>query len=176
MIGSGLIVGFFFDGYRVLKGRLDFPAWIVFFFDIIYGTFSGIFIFLLLVWINYGQLRFTIYLFFLLGLWFYYLILSSLLIKFWLILYELIYQVIIIFFHLLHVLVIKPIIYIYKFSIWILTTAETVIKGFLQLLKSILWPVGRFFFSPVKLQTNKIKSRLKKKEGFLSRLTNLFKR
>ena len=176
MVVSGFVIGLFFDGYRVLKGKLAFPSWLVFFIDIIYGGLSGIFIFMLLVWINHGQLRITIYLFFLFGLGIYYYTLSLVIIKFWVMLYELIFQLIILIVRIIHVFIIVPIIYLYKLSSWVIMMLITIVLFSFQFLQKIILFFGRFFYSPVKKQTNKIKSKFGKKEGFLGRLTNLFKK
>jgi spore cortex biosynthesis protein YabQ len=72
MIGSGLGLGFFFDIYRVLTGKLEIKRWLIAILDIIYGLAAAVIVFRVLYYSNYGQLRFFIFFGLLLGIYLYY--------------------------------------------------------------------------------------------------------
>ncbi|GBF11392.1 spore cortex biosynthesis protein YabQ [Tepidibacillus sp. HK-1] len=157
MIGSGFFVGMIFDSYRELKKEIDLPQWIVFIFDVSFGVFSALFIFRLLLWSNDGQLRLSILLTFIIGLWFYYITISKIILKFWSKLYHLIKTIWVLVIHAINILVIKPVILIYKLFISILT-----------FLFAMFIPILKFI--------QKFSTRVKQKAGFSSFLKKLFTR
>lgn len=72
MIGSGLGLGFFFDIYRVLTGKLNLKRWVIAILDIVYGMVAAAAVFRVLYYSNFGQLRFFIFFALLLGIYIYY--------------------------------------------------------------------------------------------------------
>lgn len=78
MLASGGIMGIAFDSYRVVSGQLRFPRWSVHALDLLYWLAAALFVFRTLYHSNQGELRFYVFLGLFLGIWIYFLLLSSL--------------------------------------------------------------------------------------------------
>ncbi len=72
MFGSGFLLGAILDTYQALRIRLRLRGWIVSLIDLLYWFGSAGLVFLLLMWSNWGQLRFYIFIAILAGLFCYY--------------------------------------------------------------------------------------------------------
>ncbi|OYD06357.1 spore cortex biosynthesis protein YabQ [Paludifilum halophilum] len=72
MLGSGWLMGFLLDTYRVFRHRFRLRGWVVSFVDLLYWTVAAGLVFGLLMWSNWGELRFYIFVAVLLGLLAYY--------------------------------------------------------------------------------------------------------
>lgn len=60
MMGSGLMMGLMLDLYRVLKARFHMWGWVVSLVDLLYWAVAASMVFGLLLWSNWGELRFTV--------------------------------------------------------------------------------------------------------------------
>lgn len=145
MILSSLCIGVFFDGFRVLKGKMYFPKIIVFLIDIGFGVFSALLVFYFLIWVNDGQLRGVMVLTFFIGLFIYYLTLSKSIVRIWGIFYSILSQLIKTIYKIIDFTILRPITSIYKLLVIILTFIISIIgfigqfikKLFLRIYKSI---------------------------------------
>ncbi|MBA4495810.1 spore cortex biosynthesis protein YabQ [Paenactinomyces guangxiensis] len=72
MFSSGLLLGVILDTYRVLKARFRLRGWVVSLIDLLYWTVSAGLVFSLLMWSNWGQLRFYIFVAVCMGFFLYY--------------------------------------------------------------------------------------------------------
>ena len=72
MVGSGLILGVVLDAYRVLKERFRLRGWVVSLVDLLYWVAAASLVFHLLVWSNWGELRFYVFVAVLAGFWIYF--------------------------------------------------------------------------------------------------------
>ncbi|WP_131924855.1 spore cortex biosynthesis protein YabQ [Hazenella coriacea] len=72
MLSSGLLLGVILDTYRVLKTRFRLRGWVVSLIDLLYWTVSAALVFSLLMWSNWGELRFYIFVAICTGLFLYY--------------------------------------------------------------------------------------------------------
>lgn len=72
MVGSGLILGVALDTYRVLKERFRLRGWVVSLVDLLYWVAAASLVFHLLVWSNWGELRFYVFVAVLAGFWIYF--------------------------------------------------------------------------------------------------------
>ena len=72
MVGSGLILGVALDAYRVLKERFHLRGWVVSLVDLLYWVAAASLVFHLLVWSNWGELRFYVFVAVLAGFWIYF--------------------------------------------------------------------------------------------------------
>jgi len=176
MLASGFIVGFFFDGYRVLKNKMNFYNWFVFIIDIFFGMFSALFIFGLLMWGNHGQLRLTIILAFLLGLWIYYKTVSKGAISLWLFIFSFIYSIWKFILKTNEILLIKPIFFLYKVILLIGGFLLSVILAFISFIKKIVTPPTTALFKKTKKRGSKLRSKIKWKAGIRSLLKKLLNR
>ncbi|MFD1395643.1 spore cortex biosynthesis protein YabQ [Kroppenstedtia eburnea] len=61
MLGSGWLMGFMLDLYRVLSRRFRLGGWAVSLVDLLYWGVSAGLVFSLLMWSNWGELRFYIF-------------------------------------------------------------------------------------------------------------------
>nr|WP_243832530.1 spore cortex biosynthesis protein YabQ [Orenia marismortui] len=82
MIIIGLIIGVFFDFYRVLRGNLNLKRIITDIFDLLFCLFTMLIIFLTLIYSNDGLIRIYIFLGVILGQIIYYYFLSNFIILF----------------------------------------------------------------------------------------------
>ncbi len=175
MLASGFIIGFCFDGYRVLKGKMNFHAWFVFIIDVFFGVFSALFIFGLLLWSNHGQLRLSILAAFLLGLWVYYQTVSKGAISLWRIIFTFIYSVWKFVLKMIDILIIKPILFLYKVLLIVggfLLSATFTVASFS---KRVVSP-SLALYTKTRRHGSRIKAKIKKKAGIRSLLKKLFKR
>lgn len=73
MFASGLLLGICLDLYRVLKGQWHLTGWVVALVDLCYWIVAGGFVFSVLLWSTWGELRFYMLLFLFAGIGVYYL-------------------------------------------------------------------------------------------------------
>lgn len=176
MVGNGFFIGIIFDGYRVLKYKIDLPKITILFIDICFGIFSAFLTFYILIWSNNGQLRLIILLFFLTGMIIYYKTLSKYIVRYWLKLYNLIYSIYITLKKIIIFAIIKPLVHLYKILLLVLSSISIAFFSLLLLIKK-----ASFYITKVtKNNSNKIQKKFQKKikngekEGLLVKLKKLF--
>ena len=175
MIAGGYIIGFFFDGYRVLRGIIKLPKVLVFIIDISFGILSAVLIFSFLLWSNHGQLRAVIILLLIASIWLYYVTLSSVSQRFWSKLYRTIYQLLHIIGKVFNLIIIKPIVLLYRTIIIIFTFLLTLFAAVGLFIKKFATVI---FGGLIKISkgTGTRMMKIKKKAGFSSLLKKIFKR
>lgn len=77
----GLVIGIFFDVFRILRKSFKTPDLITYIEDALFGVFTGIFLIFMLFVFNNGELRFYIFIALSLGLIIYLLTISKFFIK-----------------------------------------------------------------------------------------------
>ncbi|WP_309122871.1 spore cortex biosynthesis protein YabQ [Paenibacillus sp.] len=77
MMLSGAALGLLFDGYRVLSGELRFPRWIIPPLDILYWAVGTVAVFRVLFLSNGGEVRIYVFLALMIGVSFYFALLSD---------------------------------------------------------------------------------------------------
>ena len=77
----GVIIGIFFDIFRILRKSFKTPDLITYIEDLIFGLITGIFLVFILFVLNNGQLRFYIFFGLILGIILYLITISKLFIK-----------------------------------------------------------------------------------------------
>ncbi|MGI6575786.1 MAG: spore cortex biosynthesis protein YabQ [bacterium] len=88
MIATGFLVGFIFDLYRIFRGLVR-PCWFLTAAgDLIFWLIVATFTYGVLLWVNFGEVRFFIFLGIIFGLFIYYKVCSAIIIK---LIYKLIY-------------------------------------------------------------------------------------
>lgn len=60
MFASGAFLGFFLDIYRVLARRFSLRGWPITLFDLLFWLAAACFVFAVLLWSNWGEMRFYI--------------------------------------------------------------------------------------------------------------------
>lgn len=71
MFASGALLGVFLDVYRVLARRFSLRGWPVSLIDLLFWVSSACFVFGILLWSNWGEMRFYIMLAIIAGILFY---------------------------------------------------------------------------------------------------------
>lgn len=168
IIGSGFCIGILFDGFRVIKSKIKLSKWVVFFVDVNFGIFSALLIFIVLLWINYGQLRLIIFPIFFLGLWIYFLTTSKYFVKLWIIIFNILHQIWSFVLRVIQLLIIRPIIFLYKLVIIAITFLITALFAIGSISQKIL-------ITPIKMLYSKTSTKIHRKEGFSSLLKKIFK-
>jgi spore cortex biosynthesis protein YabQ len=144
MLTCGALMGMGFDTYHVFKGRSRLPGWVVFIFDLLFWVGSMGLVFLILIKVNDGLIRFPIFFGVIIGAWVYFLIGSkkyihflNRVIKFSQWLYRATLTVI-------DIILIRPILFFYRVILMLLTFLYSVLLAIL----GFLWKVTRFLTSP----------------------------
>ncbi|CAH0122001.1 spore cortex biosynthesis protein YabQ [Paenibacillus sp. CECT 9249] len=114
MLASGVCMGIVFDSYRVVSGQLYFPKWTKPVLDIVYWLLATGFVFRVLYVNNQGEVRFYVFLGLFLGVWFYFLFISSITVKIVVILIKAVKQFIWFLVRFFDVTVVRPIILLYR--------------------------------------------------------------
>ncbi|TXK78247.1 spore cortex biosynthesis protein YabQ [Paenibacillus sp. N3.4] len=163
MFVSGIALGVLFDVFRVLSGKLRLPRWSIPLVDVIYWIVATILVFQLLIYSNEGQVRIFVFLGLGIGICFYFAFLSLWVIRLTLLLIRLIVAIYRFFAKTVEIVLIKPIIGLYRLTVIILgillAVAIFLYKIVLQLIypvwRLILWmtrPAHKYFVSPVWLK------------------------
>jgi len=175
MIINSYFIGILFDGYRVLKGRIRLPSVLVFIIDVFFGVFAAIFTFNILLKLNNGQLRLSIFIIFLLGLWSYYKTVSIWFVSLW----DRIYKSIILLWQVLTTIfswtIVKPVKIIYQLTFVIVTFLVGAILWVYQLIKGIFSVIFKKAIYVGVTNGKKIIKKIGIKEGISSFFKKLFK-
>jgi spore cortex biosynthesis protein YabQ len=77
MFASGALLGVFLDVYRILTRRFTLRGWPISMIDLLFWVSSACFVFAVLLWSNWGEMRFYIMLAIIAGILFYLLLLTK---------------------------------------------------------------------------------------------------
>jgi len=144
MSTCGVLMGMGFDTYHVFKGKSRLPLWMVFLFDILFWVGSMGAVFLVLVKVNDGIIRFPIFFGMIFGAWMYFIIGSKMYIQF---LHRVIkfcqwtYRTLL---QIIDVLAVRPVLFCYRVILMVLAFLYSVLLAIL----GFLWKVARFVTSP----------------------------
>jgi len=144
MMASGTALGLLFDGYRVLSGELRFPRWIVPPLDILYWAVGTAAVFRVLYLSNGGEVRLYVFLALLIGVSFYFALLSPLFVKLFRRAIDLTRRCIRFGIRVVDALVVRPAIGLYRLCIVILgfLAALSIFLG--KLVLQLLYPLWKF--------------------------------
>ncbi len=165
MISSGLILGTVLDIYRVLKHRLRLRGWVISLIDFLYWTVATGLVFSLLMWSNWGELRFFIFVAVLVGFGIYYTWFSQGMIRWikWTI--QIIEKMILVLLRIFHLLILTPLFYLWTLFLsllyflgrilkWMGSPFYWLIKLWIQgFIKIFQWPVH--FWHRIRGRSNK---------------------
>lgn len=152
MLLSGIGMGVLFDGYRVVTNELRLPRWWLPVLDMMYWMATVVIVFRVLYASNNGEVRAYVFLGLLIGVVSYYLLLSGLVIRIvtWLI--DAVRAVIRFTLKTLDILILKPLLLLYRLVKVILGfgTAVTILllKIMVQLIRPF-WLLFRWILGPV---------------------------
>lgn len=141
MFGSGLILGILYDIYRVLSLRLRLPRWIIPLIDIIYWVVATVIVFCLLYYSNLGQVRVFIFVAMLLGVTFYFVLLSKGVRKVLHRIADILIWLGKVLVRIIDVLVIRPSLWLYRVLGWIIRLIFKVFVFLGKLMLQLLYPL-----------------------------------
>jgi spore cortex biosynthesis protein YabQ len=138
MISSGLMLGVILDTYQVLKHRFRMRGWVVSLVDLLYWSVSAALVFSLLMWSNWGELRFYVFIAVCLGFFLYYQWFSQQVIRLirWLI--DLMEKILYGIARALYILIWIPLVYLVLF-----------LRNLLRFLLQISWKFIKVLFIPI---------------------------
>ncbi|MGI6125728.1 MAG: spore cortex biosynthesis protein YabQ [Planifilum sp.] len=145
MVGSGLILGVALDTYRVLKERLRLRGWVVSLVDLLYWVAAASLVFHLLVWSNWGELRFYVFIAVLAGFWTYFTWFSDGVFRILRWLFAWLERAVQTVIRLVTVLVWLPLAYLWVLFRKVGALLWRLVRGVLQILLMPLSPLVRFF-------------------------------
>lgn len=141
MLASGLAIGLLFDLYRVLANELRFPRWLMPLLDLAYWTFATYFVFRVLFYSNYGQVRLFVFIGLFAGVAFYFAALSRTARRVirWLI--GVVKKLIWLCKRIIEIFVIGPILALYKFLTILLGFVAAIAIFLYKIVLQLLYPV-----------------------------------
>lgn len=141
MFTSGWSLGILFDIYRVVTRPMHLPRWIVGALDIVYWCAATTFVFRMLYMSNYGELRFYVFLGLLIGIGFYFGVMSKVTIEAIQFVIRCIQWVIRFLIQCFTVLVIKPIMILYQFTVTLVGFLVAVSIFLLKIVLQLFYPI-----------------------------------
>jgi spore cortex biosynthesis protein YabQ len=177
MVACGMTMGLLYDTYRVMKGQTGIRGWLVIICDLLFWASCTFLVFGTLLRINEGIVRVYLFLGMGIGAWLYFVIFQAVYVKWFLRLINLVKAIYRFIVRTIHVLIIMPIIFLYKTILAIIIGITLFIWRIFLFLYNILHRM----FSPVGRQLHKQGTRIyssskKKGAGIMTRLAKLFKR
>lgn len=145
MFLSGICIGAIFDVFRVLAGKLRLPRWTIPIVDTIYWIVATILVFRMLIYSNEGQVRIFIFLGMGIGICFYFAFLSPIIIRLTLLIIRIIVMIYRVLTRTVEILIIKPIIGLYRLTVIILGFLLAVAIFLYRIVLQLLYPMWRLF-------------------------------
>lgn len=168
-------MGLLYDTYRVMKGQTGIRGWLVIICDILFWASCLFLVFGTLLRVNDGIVRVYLFLGIGLGAWLYFSLFTSFYIKWFLRFIHLTKTLYRFLARLFHLLILKPIIFIYQTTIAILLAAALFLwrtaQFIYKLIKKALAPLGS---TSQKWGKKTIGQAKKKGAGFSKRLAKIF--
>lgn len=152
MAGSGAVMGVLFDVYRVLSGQLRPPRWLVPLLDGVYWIVATLFVFRALLYSNYGQVRFYVFLGLLFGVWVYFRLASRWTVRLTLFAIRCVKAFIRFIRRTIELVVIKPIRLLYRLVIVLFGFLAALSMFLGKIVLQLLYPLrllGRWLFKPL---------------------------
>lgn len=177
MVACGMTMGLLYDTYRVMKGQTGIRGWLVIICDLLFWASCTFLVFGTLLRINDGIVRVYLFLGMGFGTWVYFALFHKIYIVWFLRFIQLVKAIYCFIMRTIIILVIKPVIFLYKTIVAILLALGLFIWRILLFIYRVLYRI----FAPVGKGVQKQGKRLyatskKKGAGILSRLAKLFKR
>ncbi|CAM4517296.1 spore cortex biosynthesis protein YabQ [Paenibacillus endophyticus] len=145
MLLSGLGMGTVFDGYRVVTNELRFPRWWLPVLDVIYWIAAGLIVFRVLYASNNGEVRAYVFIGLAIGIVIYYFLLSRFVIAIvkWMI--GAVRKLIGFILKCLEILVVKPILLLYKVLMVIFAFGSALTIFILKIVIQLVRPFWKLF-------------------------------
>jgi spore cortex biosynthesis protein YabQ len=148
MLVSGCVLGMVFDSLRLIEARYHFPRWSIHALDLLYWVWAALYVFRNLYHSNHGELRFYVFLGLILGVLIYFWLLSTLTIRFVVMLLQTVDKVYFAGVKLFEILIIAPLKLVFK-AVRLLFGFLWVTLLFLLRMLLPLWKLLKFFLLPL---------------------------
>lgn len=152
MAGSGAFLGMLFDVYRVLAGQFRPPRWLVPVLDVVYWMAGTVFVFRALLYSNYGQVRFYVFIGLIFGVWIYFALASRFTTKIVLFAIRIVKWTIRFIRRTIELVIVKPIVLAYKLIVVLLGFLSALSIFLLKVVLQLLYPfllLGRAIARPL---------------------------
>jgi spore cortex biosynthesis protein YabQ len=156
---SGAALGLLFDAYRVLSGEFRFPRWLIPPLDLLFWFAGTLAVFRVLYESNGGELRLYVLLALMIGLSFYFGLMSPGVIRVIRFVIKVCRQIVLFFRRLFHLLVIKPLIGLYRVAIvflGFLAALSIFLSRLVIQLAYPLWKLLSWIFRPLVSKLGKL--------------------
>lgn len=156
MCACGALMGTGYDTYQVFRGKISIPRWLIFLCDLAFWIASAGMVFIILVKVNDGIVRFPVYLGVIVGAWLYFVVGSKYYIQFLLAVIRFsqwLYRLIV---RILDIFLVKPIQFFYRLIVMIIGFILTIIVTILR----IVWKIIHFLLYPFIVIWQKMAKRL----------------
>lgn len=143
MFSSGWALGILFDVYRVVSRSLRLSRWVMSVLDIVYWIAVTLFVFKILYYSNQGEVRFFVFLGLLLGTAFYFYFISAytvIAVKTLLKLLKDLYEIVV---RCVELLVVRPIILLYKLFIIFLGILAAIAMFLFKIVVQLFYPIWK---------------------------------
>lgn len=167
MLGSGFLLGVFLDMYRVLKGQWQLTGWVVALVDLCYWILAAGWVFSVLLWSTWGELRFYMLITLFTGLGAYYLWLSRPMIKALLFVLRVVQALIRFVVALFRLFLWTPLMIVGQLGWKLIKGVSRIVIALLRGVDWILQPLVRPlkpFYEPLRPFLEKVKKRFKQKD------------
>jgi len=114
MFVSGIALGVMYDIFRIGFKLMQLARWVMPLIDLVYWIVATLFVFRVLYYSNLGQVRVFVFIALLIGLSFYFALLSGWVIRLLLFIIRLTKEVIRFLKRIFHIFVVKPVIFLYR--------------------------------------------------------------
>lgn len=138
-------MGMGFDSYQVFRGKIGFPRWLIFLCDLFFWLASVGMVFIVLVKVNDGIVRFPVYLAVIVGAWLYFLLGSKYYVQLLLAMIKFsqwLYRVVM---RILDLLIVKPIGFVYRVIAMIIGFLFSIIL----MISRTIWKIVLFLLHPL---------------------------
>ncbi|UWE03775.1 spore cortex biosynthesis protein YabQ [Laceyella sacchari] len=166
MLGSGILIGVILDFYRVVTQRFRLKRWIVSLIDLLYWMISSLLVFGLLLWSNWGELRFYLFIAICLGFLLYFRWFSQLVIRFIRVLFQLVEWMIHFLGQAVYTMVYVPLSFMAR-CLWI--CARAVARGAWTLIRWICLPLAWLLGPLVRPMWRRMRPHVDQVRSFLRR-------
>lgn len=143
MMCGGIIMGAIYDFFRLLHEQLKLPRWTIIPLDIIYWIVATILIFQLLYNSNQGQLRMFVYVGMVVGVLLYYFLFSKTTTQVLLFIFKMIKEIYRVIVRIIHILIVKPAIILYKAFLLILRFLQLFAIFLYKIMLQLLYPLWK---------------------------------
>jgi spore cortex biosynthesis protein YabQ len=177
MVGCGMAMGLLYDTYRVMKVQTKIYGWMVILCDLLFWASCTFLVFGTLLRVNDGIFRIYLFIGMGFGAWLYFALFHTFYIKWFLRFVTLVKAIYQFFVRVIHIFIIKPIIFFYKVIVAIVVWVALFVWKIALLIYHLLCKLFIPFGKTTKKYSKNVYAKIKKKAaGILNRLAKIFRK